>query len=141
MKLLRVALVILILALSGAIIYPRFFASPCDQPLAYAIGRVDSRFGITNSELKNKLLGAENLWETALGKDLFVYEDNAEFKVNMIFDERQQRTLDEKNFRENIDLANSSYEALVNEYKILNADYEQRLREYEEEVKNLILIN
>lgn len=67
---------------------------PCQQALAYSVGQFDPRFGITEDEFRQAIASAEQPWEEALGRDLFRYEAGALFPVNLIFDERQARTID-----------------------------------------------
>ncbi len=70
-----------------------FSLGPCDKPLEYAIGRFDSQFGVSQEEFKAEIAEAESVWEKALGKDVFLYDPDAKFKINLIYDERQLTTI------------------------------------------------
>jgi predicted RNase H-like nuclease (RuvC/YqgF family) len=73
----------------------------------------------------------EELWESAAGRELFIYDQNARFKINLVFDDRQQKTIDERNLRQQIDVHEQSYEVLVSSYNNLTYQHNQDLAEYE----------
>ena len=123
---------------------------PCSAPLLYSIGQFDQRFGISESEFLSDLATAESVWEKPLGKELFRYSPDAPFQVNLIFDERQQRTMDAKKLeasrgetestQENLSETQSKlvaeYDALLNSYKKDLSALERRLEKYNEEVEH-----
>ncbi len=112
--------------------------SKCPAPIAYAIGGIDERFGISAEEAKAVISEAESIWEDRTGRNLFTYDEDAEFAINFIFDDRQQTTLEEHQLREVLDQTESissvmreEYEVLLNRYETLKKTYESRLRTYE----------
>lgn len=123
--------------------------SRCDIPLAYSIGTVDSRFGLTRQELTEKLNDAEVVWESEFDRELFEYNPDAQFSVNLIYDERQrmtQQTKEAEEYLNSIEGAHEDisqrYEQLVAEYEeekqryaTMVADYEERLEAYNSEVR------
>ena len=60
--------------------------------LYYRIGTIDPRFHLTEDEAKILLQDAAKIWEQPLGHQFFFYNPKADFKVNFIYDQRQQRT-------------------------------------------------
>lgn len=64
----------------------------CVAPIYYSIGEFDSRFDITHEEFLSVLRDAEEVWEEKAGKELFIYRENGAFEINLIFDERQEKT-------------------------------------------------
>ncbi len=120
----------------------------CDEPLEYSIGEIDDSFNISKDNLLKLAYEAEVIWEKGTGMELFTYNPNAPFKINLIFDERQQNTLTERRLRGSLDKKSASYDKLAEEYetlktlhdehfKIYNSAvslYENRLNEYNEKV-------
>lgn len=121
----------------------------CPTPLTYRVGDIDERFDLSFDEAKLAVAGAENVWEDATGKNLFSYDDEADFTVNFVFDERQALLNAEDDFKERLDVAEgvneniaAQYEELVEQYETLKKQYESevesyesRLNDYNQEVK------
>lgn len=110
----------------------------CPVPVQYRIGTIDEGFAITESEAKAALLDAEAVWETAIGRNLFVYDDEASFTVNFVFDERQETANAEERYRAALDAAaernvelTEEYESLVAQYEALQTKYETAAASYE----------
>src|SRR3989344_6513188 len=61
----------------------------CSQPFRYKIGVIDPRFKISESELKGDVLKAEEIWEGEYKRQLFSFDTQAKFLINMVYDERQ----------------------------------------------------
>lgn len=120
----------------------------CPVPLYYSIGSIDPSFNLSKEEALAHIKESEKYWEDSVGRDLFTYREDAPFKVNFIFDERQAVANEEENSREYLDAqrkesdsVKASLEKLQNEYnsllEIYNqqvASYETRLKEYNAEV-------
>ncbi len=80
--------------LLGVVVGGYFYAkntyySPCDTPITYKLGSLDSRFNISQDELKKDIDMALIIWEKPQGQDLFKYDANGLITVNLVFDERQ----------------------------------------------------
>lgn len=126
-------------------------AAVCPVPISYRLGAVDERFHIEAEAVKNTLLKAEAIWEEAIGRDLFVYDEKATFSVNLIYDERQQLASTEEEWRlaldaeeakslaliEQIKVEGVEYEKMQAEYASEREKYEARLNKYNEEVESL----
>lgn len=121
---------------------------PCRMPLKYAVGSVDPRFNISPEKLKEILNLAENLWEKNSRLNLFEYSPEAELKVRLAYDTRQQQTVEAGQIEEslkNLDvqrvLLEKQQSTLSSEYnkefslfkKAVNK-YEDRLEEYNKDV-------
>lgn len=123
----------------GGVYWYRFAESKCRVPVLYDIGDIDPRFNISKDEVRDALSTAESLWEDATGKNLFTYTPGTPFKVNFVYDERQdvtdesheaQTVLDSKqNISEEI---YTKYARMQEEYEDLKASYEARVARYEE---------
>jgi len=148
----RITTVLLITLLGGTSIFSGWMLyspHPCFDPVEYSIGRVDPEFGMDRDTFRELVREAEQPWENAIDKELFVYNPDADFTVNLIFDERQRDVFKLRQIREEItDLAKSheqtlvQYESLVSRieglestYRSLEKTYEQDLTAYNNEVE------
>ncbi len=111
---------------------------PCAEAIPYSFGPIDKRFGLTKEQIVAKTKEAADLWNSAYGKDLFVYapEDPSALPINFIYDRRQQTlTLgsaidstesSQQAERSNIESAQAAYKTAGNAYATavqkLNAD-------------------
>lgn len=68
------------------------YASPCDSPIEFRLGKVDPEFNLTEREFRAQIDQAANTWAQAYGKNLFEFNSGAKLKINMVFDERQNLT-------------------------------------------------
>lgn len=115
---------------SGAHWYIRT-ADVCPVPLHYRLGAYDNRFLLSAEEAKVIISEAEVAWEQAVGRELFVYDESADFVVDFVFDERQRRAVSEEEFRQKL----NEQEARTSETKAtlarLDADYTTVKQKYE----------
>ena len=114
----------------------------CRAPIAYRIGAIDPNFDITLSEARTAASVAESIWEDATGRNLFTYDETAEFAISFIYDERQQNANEEQALREELeeregrsDSVKEQYEYLLEKYEDLKVDYEKRTAAYEEKLE------
>jgi hypothetical protein len=109
--------------------------SQCLAPFHYAIGTIDPRFNINRETLKADMQKAEALWEGAAKQDVLQYDDQSDFKVNLVFDERQQRTIESKKLAQKLDSVQELQEGLSGEYDTLSDQYDKKKSKYESDVK------
>lgn len=118
-----------------AVMLERLVARPCVEPLLYALGEVDGRFGVSEERLIATLGDVEALWEDALGIDLFAYAATATprtIPVNLIYDDRQIQSDISKNVRDTLGSERSSLTAMETTRDELAAEYEKTLAIYNE---------
>lgn len=122
---------------------------PCSKPLKFSIGSIDAEFGVSREDLMTLSLEAADVWNLAAGKKVLAYSPDANFKINLIFDERQSATLGAQKLENDLKNFEASHELLFEEYNTLNsaykrkidaynkslADYKDELKEYNDEVK------
>jgi hypothetical protein len=122
--------------------------SPCLPPLHYTVGTIDPEFQLSSEKFTSLVLQSEHLWENALGKDVFQYDPNASFTINLLYDERQSKTnqsiqlekeIDSKKetydqMTEKLDANTKTYETLTSQYTTLTREYEKEVAEYNKEV-------
>ncbi|MCD5381670.1 MAG: matrixin family metalloprotease [Candidatus Pacebacteria bacterium] len=132
---------LMILVVAGAYWYQSTEAV-CPAPLSYRIGHIDSSFTIGFDEAKAYIEQAELVWESKVDRELFRYDETAQFTVNFVFDERQEMAnyeeaqraaLDERKVENDKVLA--TVESLQTEYKTLSELYQSRANEYEVALK------
>ena len=123
-----------------------FLVSPqptCVFPKTYSLGTVDSRFGVTDTQLLSALNKASKIWEDGIGIPLFKLDGKNGLPVNLVYDDRQKRTNDTreldttlnsiKNKRQTVE---ETYNALLSLYKEKTAAYTGQFSAYETEVND-----
>jgi hypothetical protein len=48
--------------------------------------------GVSQSEFRKTAFEAEKIWEKAIGKELFIFNNSAPFQLRTFFDDRQKMT-------------------------------------------------
>jgi hypothetical protein len=132
-----IIVLIVTIVFSGAHWYIRT-ADICPVPLHYRLGVYDERFLLSSDEVKSVISEAEVAWEAAVGRELFVYDESADFVVDFVFDERQRRAVSEEEFRERLNeqeertaQTRAAIEAMQADYEGVKQRYETRARAYE----------
>lgn len=103
----------------------------CVAPIYYSVGEFDSRFDITREEFLSVLRDAEQVWEEKAGKELFIYSENGVFEVNLIFDERQEKTELVLATEEELNAEQAGYRDADEVYQSILFRYESAARELE----------
>src|ERR1051326_1620172 len=86
-------------------------------PMKFSGGALDPRFGIPRAKFLKLKGEAGSGWEKPVGLELFRYDSSAPFKIEMVFDERQQRRIEERMMRGKISLTGKSFDNLRDEYR------------------------
>ncbi|MFZ3031821.1 MAG: matrixin family metalloprotease [Candidatus Moraniibacteriota bacterium] len=115
----------------GTVLVWRSVPLPCATPIEYALGNFDSRFGISQEDFLKEATAAESAWERVLGRELFRYVPGAAFKVNLIFDERQEQTIEGQKLESSLEKTQSTQETLEQKQKKTLTLYEKTSVEYE----------
>ena len=109
----------------------------CEVPIGWRIGKLDPAFNLTRMEAEAVGRRAAALWNDAVGKSLFVYNDANGFPINFSYDERQHKILRETLLESNI----ASYDLeIVNRLDMLQFQEEnlrQQLRKFAQEKEKL----
>lgn len=103
---------------------------PCTKPITYSIGNVDPKFNISQSDLQKVVLSAEDIWEKPIGRNLFQYDPNSQFKINMVYDQRQERTQESARMENDLKTLENSHEKIISQYENLSGAYKKRLDAY-----------
>lgn len=149
-KLLRSFALLTVLIVVGAGAYWYFSElKPCVRPITYRIGNFDTEFGISREDFIVSIAEAESIWEEAIGKELFTFTSDGKVAVNLIFDERQEETQEQRVLQEKIDRLQEQYSAkkslldeksalytaATNQYESLAGDFNERTSQYESDVR------
>lgn len=76
---------------------------PLDTRVRYRVGNVDPRFGLSHTEVKQLAQQATQIWQQGTGKEWFVYDEHARLTIHLIYDERQQNTIERQQTQKKID--------------------------------------
>ncbi|HEY4522966.1 MAG TPA: matrixin family metalloprotease [Candidatus Paceibacterota bacterium] len=82
-----------VIGVAGVTLYDKYQDTrPCAGPVAYAIGAIDSRFGVSTSTVLAQAKAAASIWNTAAGKTVLTYDSAADLKIGFFYDEREAAT-------------------------------------------------
>lgn len=136
---LSIGIVAIVLLLSGGYYYRGDIANrlqefinrarPCQKPIAYSIGDLDPRFGLTKAELLNEIKKDEKIWEAPINRQLFEYSPTGSLKINLVYDYRQKATDALKNMGIAIKDDRSTYDMLKTKYDTLVASYNRQKKQ------------
>jgi predicted Zn-dependent protease len=107
---------------------------PCSAPFEYAIGEVDPQFNVSAEDFLAEAQVAEKTWENQSGHDLFSYNPNANFKVNLVFDSRQLASNEADKLAEGLAQLEVSQDKISTQYDSLSASYKKTLEKYNVDV-------
>jgi len=96
---------------------------PCQLPLRWRIARLDEEFGLDALTVATVVSEAAALWETAVGRSLFVHDPETGMPVRLVYDQRQARTDERRRLEAELERSRESLEP---------ADFEVRARELAE---------
>lgn len=100
-------------------------------PLHYSLGSFDRRFGITPERLIQIAAEAKTVWEMSASRSLFVFDSGASFRLNLVYDERQERTDEAKRAKSQIDSRGKSYDLLVWQHGKMTGRVSEAQKNYE----------
>ncbi len=109
-------------------------AQVCPIPLPYRLGVYDERFALPPERVREIIAEAEGAWEQALGRELFVYDESADFVIDFVFDERQRRAVSAAVTRERLDEQAAATEETRQTVERLSAEYERVRSQYDDRV-------
>lgn len=110
------------------------YYAPCEEPLTYKIGSIDSRFGISKEELQQRVLDAEEVWEGPYNKNLFNYDPASELSINMIYDERQSLNQQIGELEDKITQDKNTVEGQIAEFERRSAEFKAKIAEFNKQV-------
>jgi hypothetical protein len=130
----RFIALLLIASLFGGLFWYQQFEIPCNIPVAYRIGEIDSRFNLSKADAERVMQQAERVWEEPLGAELFELREDGLLSINFIFDDRQQLSQAESELRADIEAKEGMSEEVALQYEKLIAEFRAARTVYENEV-------
>lgn len=113
-------------------------AGPCVVPQTYAIGFIDPRFKLATTTVETLLSDSTAVWESKIGRELFIYDPKASFKIEFIYDDRQAESDNAETQKEVLSekeavskKISEEYTKLVAQYDTLKKDYDAAVAQYQ----------
>ncbi len=111
------------------------YYSPCDTSIAYSIGSIDSRFNVTSDELLTDAKAAANIWNTTQNKQLFVYDSNSTFTINMVYDSRQALTSEITQLNSDLKQKQGDIDPKIAAFKKKQEDFEVKVNQLNQQIQ------
>lgn len=99
----------------------------CNSPLPYKVGNVDSGFSISLDEAKGLAKEAEDAWEAATGRDLFIQSDNASLVIYFDYSALAEGYKQHQKLAEALNEEQLKYQKLKTDYQIASKTYSNSL--------------
>ena len=109
-------------------------ANACVVPQSYSIGIIDPRFELATSTVETLVTQATEVWESQAGRNLFVYDPKADFKVEFIYDDRQATSDQAESQKEVLSEKEAASKKISEEYTKLVTQYDELKKDYDAEV-------
>lgn len=109
-------------------------SSACNTPIAYKVGIVDERFGLSQADVATSIEHATSLWSQAEGKTLFTNDPKALLTINFVYDQRQALTSQIQTMQQSLDAKNSNLQAQIQSYYNDVNTFKQKLHDFNVEV-------
>jgi hypothetical protein len=107
-------------------------AVPCQEPLTFKIGDIDSRFDVSEADVLEAMNAATTLWSDALGREVAMHSEEGSVTVHFVYDERQETVDGEMRFRQRIESEQVRLNQLQAEYDRNRDLFEARSERYVE---------
>ncbi len=112
-----------------------FYFSECDKPFKYKLGSVDPKFGVSEEEFLNYIKQAEDVWEESEGKNLYEFDKNSDFNINLVYDERQELNSKIIQLKGNLEDKQSTIKPELSEFEEKSKEFERRLNKLNNEIE------
>ncbi len=103
---------------------------PCSLPIAYSVGTIDPRFGVSHAQFVGAIQKAIAIWEIPMGRQLFQLSASdpkySDLTINLVYDARQQTTVELQKMNSTISGGTAQYRDTVETYKNLLASYNDK---------------
>lgn len=120
----------------GAAIYLTQSVTPCDTPIKFRLGQVDSRFNLTPTEAGKDISEASQIWSRAYGQELFTEDPTAKMTINFVFDERQALTNQINSMENQVGSDRASLEAKVTAFKTEAANFQAKVSDLNSQIES-----
>ncbi len=104
--------------------------STCDSVLTYRLGNIDSRFHITENQIREVMKEVERLWSGALDKELLSQRDDGKIAIHFEYGDQQKFFEDEQTTSIRIEGKEHQYNTQEKEYRSLSQKYKKSFEQY-----------
>lgn len=111
------------------------YYSPCDTPIPYSIGTIDSGFDVARDELLADVKEAATIWDTTQGKELFVYDPSSKFTINMVYDSRQALTSQITQLNSDLKQKQGAIDPQITSFKQEQAAFEKKVNDLNNQIQ------
>ncbi|MFH0863508.1 MAG: matrixin family metalloprotease [Candidatus Gottesmanbacteria bacterium] len=109
-------------------------SSPCDFPITYRLGEIDSGYNLTSDQFLADLNEANQVWSSVVNKNLFSFEQKGKIIINLIYSDRQSMADNLNRIEDDLKGNKQSIDSLKNDYNQAKADFEKKLAAFNQEV-------
>ena len=132
MKYLKSALIYAVLAVTIFFVVGFFLETPCSSVVEYDIGEFDERYRIDRESFLSVVQKAEIPWEDFAERPLFVYTPGADFKINLLWSESQERVYQGDDLERGLDTKQNSIDTIQQRYDSATSAYESAKKTFEQ---------
>lgn len=112
------------------------FYSKCDRPVYYKIGKIDTRFNVTRDTFTEDVQEAANIWNTAEGKKLLIYDPDATLTIDLVYDQRQSLNTQINQLDNQLKQQDNELKPEIQDYETRSAAFKQRLAALNKEIND-----
>lgn len=134
LKFIKNSIYLAIIIFAGWYGWYEYTKTPCDSLVEWDVGLFDERFGLSREQLVAAIERAEDPWESAAEKELFQYVPGADFKVNLVWSEEQEKLYEGNNLINALNNQQISIDTLQDEYDTIKRSYDRTIGRYEEQL-------
>ena len=110
------------------------YHSPCDTPISYRLGSIDSRFEITSADFLDSIRKAETIWSEAFGKTLFSYDPKGKLSISLSYDERQMLNTQISDLDKDIAQKRDEITPGIEDYKKRSLEFDSKATKLNQEI-------
>lgn len=103
---------------------------PCERPLSWGIGEIDTRFAITEQDVRNSMSKAAAAWSAAAGFTVAEKNEEPEIIINFNYAREQKLADNELRAREEIRTEQNRIDRLQHQYDNRREEFDRRSAEY-----------
>ncbi len=107
----------------------------CDNPITYRVGEIDPKFNLNNDELKKYIDEGADVWNTMLGKKLFIYDSNSELEISLVYDERQETMKKVSDERTQVEKQKATYDRELADFENEKQTVQASLNKLNDEIQ------
>jgi hypothetical protein len=110
---------------------------PCEHPLTFRVGTIDSRYMLSRDQVAQQIKKASRIWKDALGHEVARYDPEGNIPIHLIYTKEQRNTQEREEFENHIESERKVIASLEAAYDSLHQIYKKWLYEYEDRHRRL----